>query len=172
MTYGINLMGGCAAMLWSGHTIHAMLAGYFFGSAIETDFPRMRTLLCGQLKLVCVVLIACVETALLVMAHAHYTVDMVIAVIVGLFAFTNEDLKRWCVRVNPYLRQLIPAREFELYVMDPMDLREKVAAAELQAAAAEEYYHTELRTALTTIEKESRKSTPAADVSKPGFVSL
>ena len=43
--------------------------------------------------------------------------------------FTNDDVKRWCVYLNPFLRRLIPPDEYELWVMPAMKLRERAILA-------------------------------------------
>jgi len=130
VNFGVNLTGSCAAMIWSGHTMHTLLAAYMLGKGLEKDFPSLAgPRICGvfHVKSVIVILLGLIEAFFLVMAHAHYTVDMLLAIIIGLLTLTNHSIKVFCLRLNPWLCSMIPEVELDL-LFQPHKIQRKLAS--------------------------------------------
>jgi len=123
--FGLNLTGSCAAMIWSGHTLHTLLACYMLGKAFEVDYKNLRFRFLGvvHVKSVLCVFIGLLEAFFLVMAHAHYTVDMLLAILIGMLTLTNHSLKMVFLKMNPFLWQMIADHEKVLLTRNPKELR-------------------------------------------------
>jgi hypothetical protein len=128
VTIGLNLMGSCAAMIWSGHTLHTLFACYMAGLALEIDFPffaKPPHWVVHPKVFLCFVF-GGLEAFLLIMASAHYSVDIALSFIVGLLFLTNHSIKVTLVMVNPWLRKMIHKEELELLTASHEKLRNMV----------------------------------------------
>eukprot|EP00928_Gymnodinium_smaydae_P029533 TRINITY_DN22210_c0_g1_i1.p1 TRINITY_DN22210_c0_g1~~TRINITY_DN22210_c0_g1_i1.p1 ORF type:complete len:313 (+),score=37.82 TRINITY_DN22210_c0_g1_i1:61-999(+) len=127
----LSVMGSCAAMIWSGHTMHTLLGAYMFGKGLELDLERINRPLCQvvQIKAFIVVLLAMIEIFFLTKSHGHYTVDMCLSLIVGMLALTNHSLKEICLRFNRPLLSMLDEESKRFFFMPRSDIARAIAEA-------------------------------------------
>lgn len=89
----LNLMGSCAAMIWSGHTVGTMLGTYYACRAANIAGACLPAAL----------LAALVESALLIADAAHYTVDCYLSILLTTLLVTHPSFESFAMIVNPYV---------------------------------------------------------------------
>ncbi len=105
-------------MMWSGHTWNTLIGAYFLSCGLRRLYPRFWTRklwtwsLCGSCASVgCplntpqglfVFLLTLLESILLMVDWSHYTIDIFVAWILGLFVLSNDRFMFWLYYLNPF----------------------------------------------------------------------
>jgi len=113
VAFGINPVGPCTAMVWSGHTVHTMTGLWGFLQGLQALLPaRLRP---GNWApggyntwtIQALVLLAGVgEGILLLLNFAHYGADVWIGGMLAFFVTQSNDLAYVATRMNPFLRRI------------------------------------------------------------------
>lgn len=98
-SFGLKPTGSCAAMIWSGHTFHTVLGVYIITCVLEKDFGwrALSKPICGcgpKLRIVVWLSSGIVIAVPLLLNKAHYPVDIFLALVIAMLAFSNEALLR------------------------------------------------------------------------------
>lgn len=81
--------GGCASMLWSGHTVQTMLGTYGLAAPLGSHpgWPNLTP------QVMCAMLSASVIGPCLLLCRAHYSADVLLAVFITTIVLTNQGLR-------------------------------------------------------------------------------
>ena len=69
------------------------------------------------------------EVLFLALARGHYSVDMMLGIMIVMLVMTNNSLKAIFLLINPYLKSMIDPQELKLLQMPHGVLREKTRVA-------------------------------------------
>eukprot|EP00391_Amoebophrya_sp_Ameob2_P008746 CAMPEP_0178992762 /NCGR_PEP_ID=MMETSP0795-20121207/6300_1 /TAXON_ID=88552 /ORGANISM="Amoebophrya sp., Strain Ameob2" /LENGTH=538 /DNA_ID=CAMNT_0020684691 /DNA_START=341 /DNA_END=1957 /DNA_ORIENTATION=+ len=113
-----NTTGSCAAMMWSGHTFVTYLScwGVMRGAAaqnptlwdappsfLKSSLPRFLKGVFKLRNIFCFTIVTA-ELVLLLLDHAHYTVDLYVAILLSFLACGNEKVQFYLYYINPYTK--------------------------------------------------------------------
>lgn len=109
--------GGCASMMWSGHTVHTLIGAFFFLSVLELEFPRVGRVLKMEylgisIKMWLTWTMGLIEAVMLIFGHGHYTVDILVSFTVVTLFLANDKYRYYCTRFNPFLKTLNRPKTF------------------------------------------------------------
>jgi len=126
--FGISPSGTCAAMMWSGHTVHTLLAAYTFVTALERRYPAIkkfwkRSIRSMSGKTIVVYMWGLLQALLLLLNHGHYTSDIFVAMVIGTLTYSHDKLKYVATRHNIYLKDT-PMAQIRARVQDSMELKD------------------------------------------------
>jgi len=107
----MNPMGGCASMMWSGHCWHTAVGIWIILSIAEKEWEAVaritkKRFLGITVKMYIAWGMSLFVAVLLVLGHGHYSVDIVIALIVGTLVLSNDYWQHACTKLNPLLKHI------------------------------------------------------------------
>mmetsp|Transcript_47221 Transcript_47221/g.92139 ORF Transcript_47221/g.92139 Transcript_47221/m.92139 type:complete len:355 (-) Transcript_47221:13-1077(-) len=140
LTFGITPTGSCAAMIWSGHIVNMLIPAHVLGCALEEDYwkgPGRR--ICGVVKpkTFLMVFLGLIEALILLAARGHYSVDMMLGIMLALLTLTNKSLATIFLLANPFVASMIDPEELELLKMPHEALRNRVRSIRTEAVENE-----------------------------------
>jgi len=129
--FGFNPTGTCAAMVWSGHTVHTMLGVYALFTALERTYPGLKNFWNSNRylpsgKSAAIILIGIIEGLLLLFNFGHYTLDIYLGMLISMLVMSSDKVKWWATRTNPFLKNT-PLSVLRSRFDDSLDLRSLVA---------------------------------------------
>jgi len=115
--FGIGGVGGCASMMWSGHTVHSILPAFCLFSSLEREFGIVARLtkpkfICLPVKGMLTILVGFAEACLILATHDHYSVDIWIAFVITTLVLSNPKIEYWAGRINPFIKHLNMPKTF------------------------------------------------------------
>uniref|UniRef100_A0A7S1BH40 Sphingomyelin synthase-like domain-containing protein n=1 Tax=Corethron hystrix TaxID=216773 RepID=A0A7S1BH40_9STRA len=126
--YSFSPTGSCAAMIWSGHCVHTLIAAHMLGCAWAEDHPTTGFPVIGKYipnrvfnvikpKTFLLIFLGLLELVFLALAKGHYSVDMLVGIIISILCITNHSLKTIFLIYNPFLKKMIDPDEMRLMMM-------------------------------------------------------
>jgi len=170
-SFSIAPSGTCAAMMWSGHTVNTVLAGYIFCTALERKYAkvkkvwkRSRTSVSG--KVLVVYLWGVIQGVFLVLNHGHYTSDIVVGLVIATLVFSHDKLKYVAIRHNIFLHNT-PMAQIRARVQDSYELKELTDFLKVESPELLERFRDPTKERLTVLDYVTpplgRKSVARAD---------
>jgi len=116
--------GTCAAMMWSGHTVHSILGAYTLLTAMERTYPSMKKRGNEFIKLKTLVIYCWgfIQALLLIFNHGHYTSDIWVGIVIATLTWSHDRIKYIATRSNPFLKDT-PIAQIRARVEDTMELK-------------------------------------------------
>jgi len=143
LAFGITPTGSCVAMIWSGHIVNMLIPAHVLGCALEEDYwkgqGRRICRICGVVKpkTFLMVFLGLIETWILLASRGHYSVDMMLGIMLALLTLTNKSLNIIFLLANPFVASMIDPEELELLKMPHGALRDRVRSMRTEAVENE-----------------------------------
>lgn len=109
---GLQVSSSCVAMIWSGHTINVGISGPLLLAGLTTYFPCLARPICCLRFLTPRVIIFSVFLLTIILAmllnYAHYTVDIVLSLILLFLVWSNDWFLHKCYKLNWLAARIYP----------------------------------------------------------------